>query len=104
MTAHTPGPWVIDRAIALDDGEELLYVQTPELRGTPGHDYRMEYGAMHICRVYHDSEANARLIAAAPDLLAACKAIHGYLKPLRFICGTPEYAAVEQAIAKAEGK
>ena len=55
MSAHTPGPWVYDfdpdgnrHVVYSDDGK------VTELR-------------------FKDAEANARLIAAAPDLLEACQ-------------------------------
>ena len=56
---HTPGPWSIDRAygdccVAGRDGDRIAAV------------YGYDYG---------EDEANAALIAAAPDLLAACQAV-----------------------------
>ena len=45
------------------------------------------------------AEANARLIAAAPDLLAVCKDIEGFLKRSGY-----DTALVRAAIAKAEGR
>lgn len=60
MSAHTPGPWVVDpytgiaKEIRINDGEILL-------------DYDdVDHAAQ---------EANARLIAAAPDLLEALEKI-----------------------------
>lgn len=68
MSEHTPGPWSIDaslfdrdgydRYIVLGDG---LYVAEVIGMATPDKDLL--------------STANARLIAAAPDLLAACRAL-----------------------------
>lgn len=55
MSKHTPGPWVI-KEIDHDEGA------------------RVSFGLVGCgCRVYGmpEGEANARLIAAAPDLLAA---------------------------------
>jgi hypothetical protein len=59
--SHTPGPW------------KILYVNTPQ----------KHYPLLHIdssngingiiATVYSDDEPNARLIAAAPDLLDACR-------------------------------
>ncbi len=48
-------------------------------------------------------EANARLIAAAPDLLEACKALVELVKE-GGDCLVPEIVNGETAIAKAEGK
>ena len=58
---HTPGPWYLDDApdvkhpsvILADDGATIVAE------------------AMTVVAEQHDAEANARLIAAAPDLLAA---------------------------------
>ena len=67
-TQHTPGPWSTD----LPEHEE------------PYQDIRIQAGTRGICRVWMDDApvhdynaeqlANARLIAAAPELLEALKA------------------------------
>lgn len=64
-TAHTPGPWTY----------EVEKVSGPHLTQT----FIFAHGDV-IGRAYADSkrdnsQANASLIAAAPDLLAACEAI-----------------------------
>jgi hypothetical protein len=59
MSKHTPGPWVI-KEIDRDEG------------------VRVSFGLVGCgCRVYGmpEGEANARLIAAAPDLLAALESV-----------------------------
>jgi hypothetical protein len=87
--AHTPGPWGIGD---YDDGHECV-IEASESK-------RM------ICECYEDGEehtdedrANARLIAAAPDLLDACKEV------LR-CAALPELwaAPIRAAIAKADGR
>ena len=60
MSAHTKGPWA-SAAREYDDWESVVYV--------PGTPYE-------ICQCFHsenidECEANARLIAAAPELLEA---------------------------------
>ena len=74
MTEHTPGPWIhMNDAAALRQGI---------LRDGPGaHQLVGKVGRWWILapRDPHgwsdgDEEADARLIAAAPDLLAACSA------------------------------
>lgn len=57
-TTHTPGPWQQRTLIVQDQNGEVIAHCTRWEHGTP-----MPYVA----------EANARLIAAAPDLLAALK-------------------------------
>lgn len=70
---------------------------------------------MTICRVAgHETaiddeeanEANARLIAAAPDLLAALVAIRNYARDSRTgrMMSGEGYAIAEKAIAKATGE
>lgn len=51
---HTPGPWKVN------------YRRVTPVNGR-------QDGNDDICHVYGDQDANARLIAAAPDLLAACQ-------------------------------
>lgn len=90
---HTPGPWKVGRLpLRLEVDENpipLIYT----------HD-----GGLEIAQVRTSApepgerEANARLIAAAPDLLAACKAA---------LDMGDEFEAekmIRAAIAKAEGK
>lgn len=54
---HTPGPW----GARLIEGKYRLYPRSERLGMT--------------FAVIDDNEANALLIAAAPDLLAACKTV-----------------------------
>lgn len=66
--SHTPGPW---QALLHSDTEFV-----PEVRGICSmywgiHEPTPESEAAMVAQV----EANARLIAAAPDLLEACKAL-----------------------------
>lgn len=64
MSAHTPGPWKLsEEDTGMNDSGTILD----------------PYGHVIVTDVYgrtdDEAEANARLIAAAPDLLAACKLI-----------------------------
>ncbi len=59
MTQHTPGPWELSRD-AVPDWHTQITVYT-EATGT------------RVATVF-EREANAHLIAAAPELLAACEA------------------------------
>lgn len=60
MSEHTPGPWSVHRWRA---GKLRFISVNEDAQDTP------------IARLYErlDINANARLIAAAPDLLAACE-------------------------------
>ena len=89
MTGHTPGPWQARRG--------QLW------RGWVVCD---ESGAVHTtvsAEKAPETEANARLMAAAPELLKAAKAAHRAL-----LTDEPyphkENEALRQAIAKAEGR
>jgi hypothetical protein len=93
---HTPGPWKFEKQ---DDGRSDGFIRA-------GEQYS---GAVHppavarICKRglgrLDESVANARLIAAAPELLAACKAM---LLDRTRDDHTSRIAAA--AIAKAEGR
>ncbi len=103
MNKHTPGKWKVDSNLHHDIvvfspwSEEVK----PENTATFG-DCRGAY----ICYLPYNSgiptkeqaEANARLIAAAPDLLEALK----HAKSLLWTHSIKS-ATIEQAIAKAEG-
>ena len=87
MSAHTPGPWMtdvdcsgwsvgtVDKFIAFTNGEHSDEDISPD-----------------------EEAANARLMAAAPDLLEALKRVcsHGYRT-------SPDWDNARAAIAKAEG-
>ncbi len=59
MAEHTPGPWRVFPLYVLEDGRFSVEVRTD----------------VHYAPV-KDIEANARLIAAAPELLAALTDLH----------------------------
>jgi hypothetical protein len=97
-TRHTPGPWRVngfnkrgDRVVGdLDGGVANVYCEEDSVRADP------------------IGEANAHLIAAAPDLLDACKLAHSYFhnregRDLADL-GLDASKALTSAIAKAEGR
>jgi len=64
--AHTPGSWKFRKHLGGEEGEVIAQ------------DVRFDTDFLYIAEIfghYQDDEcaANGRLIAAAPDLLAACK-------------------------------
>jgi hypothetical protein len=88
MTKHTPGPWAL-RAQA--DRLEVFPVNELGLRPT------LATIAKWSREGVNESNANARLIAAAPDLLAACLEVaQGYT--------TRGSEMARAAIAKATGE
>ena len=92
---HTPGPWsIVNWGEATDHPYIVPAKENPETQRES-----------KICDVYNpESEANARLIAAAPELLELCKeAVEVY-----YDAGLDNTDHVvkrmKSAIAKAEGK
>lgn len=77
-TKHTPGPW------DYVEGKTLYHVERKGGQGA-------------VCSVPKSREADARLIAAAPDLLEALKALSQTLS-------AETQAMARAAILKAEGK
>jgi len=103
---HTPGPWSWNKNNWR--GEEDLYYAY-----VAGDRYENEDGTQvstGICRVegnatsQRTTEANARLISAAPDLLAACERIAEFIDfPRSCNCDRCEAGrAIISAIAKAK--
>lgn len=89
MSQHTRGPWEISK------------------HGTPA--YAPQYGVYaegrqtdHVIVTGDHAEADARLIAAAPDLLAACRNLaDAFELLLADDTDNPRYVAARAAIAKA---
>lgn len=110
--SHTPGPWRLfvptqaggalgekeDRGILADNGGDPVVIGETWLYG-PGSN-----GKKHTL----PATANARLIAAAPDLLEACEAALRAFETLNTIAARPFYerpinAKLRAAIEKARG-
>ena len=75
MSKHTPGPWQIGKNF----GSVVCDTPVPGIRGSDDTEY---YGGHLIAESV--TEANARLIAAAPELLEALHIQHA--------CGAPAKA------------
>ena len=96
---HTPGPWMVN-----DQPSIYPYVTAPSREGGP---HRITLAncphpadAFHV----HERDANAHLIAAAPEMLEACKEA---LRLIRNQTGNWQLGTedmLERAIAKAEGR
>jgi hypothetical protein len=93
---HTPGPWISEprNELAVNLGNETFYVTAKELP--------------HTLAMVND-EANARLIAAAPDLLEALEVALEYMEQVVRLDPTKSAAKnqikwIETAIRKAKGE
>lgn len=85
-TKHTPGPWRVDETKALG-----AYGVWTDYATHPGHD-GAGYPSL-VCSMVptvkseitrEQRDANARLIAAAPDLLAACQESLAFISEIDF--------------------
>jgi hypothetical protein len=89
MSQHTPGPWVIDP-------NDNLIVMAEDVRVVADCAHALAMGAM-------EAESNARLIAAAPELLEALKAVEDWDDNEQDGLPRRLTASVKAAIAKATG-
>lgn len=98
MSKHTPGPWFAVGGWVEVERDDIADICSccPE-----------DFGQEHIGRNYKEVMANARLIAAAPELLSALKEIVQSLADQDdegMIEHTLQMSNARAAIAKAEGK
>jgi hypothetical protein len=94
---HTPGPWTLTRE------------QWDTMGDAPRLFVRAHQGGTHPLIVHLDErdEGNANLITAAPELLAALKAMAKWGDEMCFPMGGKDdgpWESVDAAIAKAEGR
>lgn len=105
MSSHTPGPWSADDGdgqfygVFDDDGNPLAFLIEPKPNGSESLLPKDDTEAIRGYRRWEEHQANARLMATAPELLAALKAICS-----EFAQQHPLIVAGRNAIAKAEGK
>lgn len=85
---HTPGPWKFNGP----------GIYAPNFRGVASHHYDVAY-ALHV--MDDEGEANARLIAAAPSLLEACKSALERIDGMNEAMGVVD--ELRRAITLAEG-
>jgi hypothetical protein len=87
---HTPGPWKVDEVWSLimgPNGEEVAAVHS---------------GVSHPTRANRNTaHANARLIAAAPDMLAALQEALKSLEYAAMVLEAPEKSAFRENIVDA---
>lgn len=96
--SHTPGPWRIDPDLS-NIGKAGVTTANSEYEFSVNGGYEPEYLQIE----------DARLIAAAPELLAALKECIGWIDPddtrlVNYEEARRVLASAESAIAKAEGR
>lgn len=103
---HTPGPWYYKAGInqMCSDDSTICEViaKKPVVEISTGTDKK--YYIFSPVDTVCSTEANARLIAAAPDLLAALEDILQMHYADSELCADNEWKAVEAAIKKAKGE
>lgn len=110
MSKHTPGPWIV-----WNDGHGNLSVRSANERDTSDATYleiATEVGGLRKGQNFKDrseEQANARLIAASPDLLEALQMVEDAYRD--HLSETGEHsipysplAKIRSAIAKATGE
>jgi hypothetical protein len=104
LARHTPGPWSVEDPI----DHELSIVEA----GKPTHEWQFIACVPHGGKSEGDfprvtAEANARLIAAAPELLEVLRIYAAYDEYINGVEGDPSTDRLQKAkaaIAKAEGR
>ncbi len=101
---HTPGPWTFSKNDEL--GDTRFYVAQQE--GAPYTPHYSDVATLIAETVSSErrsiQEANARLIAAAPELLEALRGLLDRVVQMDLPLSDPERVAAQMAIAKATGE
>ena len=115
MSAHTPGPWQIEPRCCEDDDVEVSIIS--DYKRLP--NGRSQANWIAECDLQQDNDtnwANARLIAAAPELLEAIELAESILAKISrgtiarahemsaVACRQAPLALIRAAIAKAKGE
>ena len=104
MNGHTPGPWIIEPWYSNRDDRECLTVVTRLHNEDGSRDCRFIADLLPLADGdgCHDADtiANASLISAAPDLLAALEEIGAALSNWnRIISGKSNRSEIEEVIS-----
>lgn len=104
MSGHTPGPWfaIVRKSLGRTPTVDVV---GPRKRGRAGPSVIVAWTGFDSCDVASDQwEPNARLIAAAPDLLAALRRLTALTDPEASPTRESAYNQAVDAIDKAEGQ
>lgn len=94
---HTPGPW----AVTHEDAKNTIFgIAGPVGNGEATFIAKIPRPHIGVAQ----AESNARIIAAAPDLLANLQFAVTLLSAMPLISGTAQVEAMRAAIAKATGE
>jgi hypothetical protein len=110
MSTHTPGPWeweCCDYSMAILHGPDLFADHVLSVSPCKPCQERADPKEWTWGRCTTPTLANARLIAAAPDLLEAIRCLVGLIGPTDDYLGmkfSDRIAKARAAIAKAEGR
>ncbi len=97
-TTHTPGPWATSKkCIRRVTNTKGIVVCTAVLRNRGTAEKGINQGSKRA----QEAEANARLIAAAPDLLASLQSLVNCISETRGIDATNALESAREAIRKA---
>ena len=106
MAEHTPGPWTLDRA---DEEQWEIHAETAHAWKYIATVKANDEGSTQVSVA--EAEANARLIAASPDLLAALEwalqawdAIGGDVQIPDSMNDEGRWEAIRAALARARGQ
>lgn len=94
----TPGPWQYTHSDPAE-GCDVWWIT-----GIHGSNREKEIATVTGGWPWPSTEANARLIAAAPDLLAALYKAREYIDPTKAVSDTEILTEIDAAISKAEGR
>ena len=89
-TNHTPGPWKVEKYITRR--EFVTDTKTTSADGS----YLAKVGPCNI-------EANAQLIAAAPELLAALETVSAFLTDMLLVEGRPDLGTLSDHVWDSDG-
>ena len=109
-TEHTPGPWDT-KIVDYGDMKEVEAIVSPAAAYTPRDTFFVVLPGAIVGRSLDECDANARLIAAAPELLASLESLFEHCAMVHRHWGEGSnqkeadaaQAAARAAIAKAKG-
>ena len=101
MSAHTPGPWLVESdPMHFDTLSTVVGGVKKKAKGIE----RQMIVQVGGWAEWREQEANARLIAAAPELLEALKDLRAAIKSQGVISTVKALSKADAAIAKATGE